>query len=91
MRVELAERVLFLTDHLCDRLAGVGLQVYSSRRQAEKSAIVSVLVPGANPQEIKKRCRDQGVVINHRAGRLRVSPHAYNTVEELDRLIDLLR
>jgi selenocysteine lyase/cysteine desulfurase len=84
-------RVHYLTDYLCDRLAAIGLQVYSSRRQPEKSAIVSVLVPGANPQQIKKRCRDQGVVINHRAGRLRVSPHAYNTVDELDRLIDLLK
>jgi selenocysteine lyase/cysteine desulfurase len=86
-----AARVLELTDYLCDRLASVGLQVYSSRRPAEKSSIVSVVVPGANPQQIKKRCRDQGVVINHRAGRLRVSPHAYNTVGELDRLIDLLK
>jgi selenocysteine lyase/cysteine desulfurase len=34
--------------------------------------------------------RDAGVVVNQRAGRLRVSPHAYNTQEELDRLVELL-
>jgi selenocysteine lyase/cysteine desulfurase len=37
-----------------------------------------------------RRLRDAGVVVNHRAGRLRVSPHAYNTHEEIDRLMQLL-
>jgi cysteine desulfurase/selenocysteine lyase len=46
---------------------------------------------GAPPTgEIVRRCREQGVAINHRAGRLRVSPHAYNTGEEIDRLGELL-
>jgi selenocysteine lyase/cysteine desulfurase len=31
------------------------------------------------------------VVVNQRQGRLRVSPHAYNTTNEIDRLLDLLR
>jgi selenocysteine lyase/cysteine desulfurase len=31
------------------------------------------------------------VVVRERAGRLRVSPHAYNTPEDLDRLLELLR
>ena len=46
--------------------------------------------PGQQPGAVAKHLRRQGVVVNHRAGRLRVSPHAYNTPEELDRLIDLL-
>ncbi len=85
-----AERVLFLTDHLCEGAARAGLEVYSSRRSGEKSGIVSLIVPAGDVRALVRRCRDAGIVVNQRAGRLRVSPHAYNTVEELDRLVELL-
>jgi selenocysteine lyase/cysteine desulfurase len=49
------------------------------------------MAPGRDLQQVKRRCRDAGIVINHRAGRLRVSPHCYNTIEEIDRLMDVLR
>jgi selenocysteine lyase/cysteine desulfurase len=86
-----AARILELTDSLCKRAAAAGLEVYSSRRPEDRSGIVSLTVPGAEPRSLVRRCRDAGVVINHRAGRLRISPHAYNTGEEIDRLIDVLR
>jgi selenocysteine lyase/cysteine desulfurase len=86
----IAERVLTLTDHLCERADRAGMVVYSSRQEGEKSAIVSLVLPGGNVREMVRRCRDAGIVVNRRAGRLRVSPHAYNTTEELDRLVALL-
>jgi selenocysteine lyase/cysteine desulfurase len=85
----IAERVLHLTDYLCERAARAGVAVYSSRRPGEKSGIVSLAVPG-DVRGLVRRCRDAGIVVNHRAGRLRVSPHAYNTADELDRLVALL-
>jgi cysteine desulfurase/selenocysteine lyase len=85
-----AERVLALTDHLCERAARAGLGVFSSRRPEDKSGIVSLVVPGADPADLVRRCRAEQIVINQRAGRIRVSPHAYNTTDELDRLVDLL-
>jgi cysteine desulfurase / selenocysteine lyase len=83
------QRVLELTDYLCERVQQIGIEVYSSRRPGEKSAIVSLLLPG-DPRTVVRRCRDAGIIVNQRAGRLRVSPHAYNTTEELDRLVALL-
>ena len=85
----LAGRILELTDHLCERASRAGLTVFSSRRPADRSGIVSLTVPG-DPRELVRRCRAAGVVINQRAGRVRVSPHAYNTIDELDRLVELL-
>jgi selenocysteine lyase/cysteine desulfurase len=87
-----AARVLELTDYLCEQARRSGLSVFSSRRQGEESGIVS-LVPRAvaDLRQLVARCRAEGVVINRRAGRLRVSPHYYNTTEELDRLLDVLR
>jgi cysteine desulfurase/selenocysteine lyase len=85
----LSARVLEVTDYLCERAASAGLTVFSSRRDGEKSGIVSLVPPG-DPRELVRRCRDAGAIINRRAGRLRVSPHAYNTADEIDRLVQLL-
>jgi selenocysteine lyase/cysteine desulfurase len=52
---------------------------------------VSLVKPGASADELMRRCRAAGVVVNSRAGRLRVSPHAYNTGAEIDRLLDAVR
>jgi selenocysteine lyase/cysteine desulfurase len=86
----IAERVLQLTDTLCEHARRAGLTVYSSRRPGDQSGIVSLVVPG-NVQQLKRRCRDAGLVVNQRAGRLRVSPHCYNTTEELERLMEVVR
>ena len=87
----LERRVLALTDYLCDRAASAGLEVFSSREPGEKSGIVSLVKPGVSSAEIQKRCRAAGVVVNNRADRVRVSPHAYNTEDEIDRFLDLVR
>jgi selenocysteine lyase/cysteine desulfurase len=85
-----AERVLALTEHLCERARSAGLGVFSSRRPEEASGIVSLEVPGGDARALVRRCRGVGIVINLRAGRLRVSPHCYNTHEEIDRLVGVL-
>lgn len=84
-------RVLELTDYLCERAVSAGLEVFSSRQSGEKSGIVSLVSRAAPPEELVKRCRAAGVIVNNRAGRLRVSPHAYNTEGELDRLLEVVK
>src|SRR5206468_3207515 len=47
-----AERVLALTDRLCEQAARAGLTVFSSRRPGDRSGIVSLAAPaGADPAE----------------------------------------
>jgi len=88
---EVERRVLGLTDYLCDRAAARGWQVFSSRAPAEKSGIVSLLHPTLPAAEVMNRCRAAGVIVNNRANRVRVSPHAYNTEDEIDRFLDAAR
>lgn len=83
------DRVLELTDHLCKHAARAGLTVFSSRELNEKSGIVSLEKPGVPPEVIVKASREAGIIVNFRGGRLRVSPHAYNTAEELNRLLQV--
>jgi selenocysteine lyase/cysteine desulfurase len=85
------DRVLELTGYLCDRVRSAGAEVFSSRVPGEESGIVSLVTPSRDPKELMRRCKAAGIVVNVRAGRLRVSPHAYNTVGEIDRFVEVLR
>ncbi|MCS6850189.1 MAG: aminotransferase class V-fold PLP-dependent enzyme [Gemmataceae bacterium] len=85
------QRVLYLTDLLCESAARAGLQIWSSRQPGDRSGIVSLVVPGVNPRAVVRACRGQGIAINHRAGRIRVSPHGYNQEDEIEYLVATLR
>jgi selenocysteine lyase/cysteine desulfurase len=87
---DVAARVLELTDYLCEGARRRDVEVFSSRRPGEQSGIVSLSLPGQDVAALVRRCKEQGVVVNHRAGRLRASPHCYNSFEELDRLLTVL-
>jgi selenocysteine lyase/cysteine desulfurase len=87
----IAERVWDLTDYLCARAEEAHFRVFSSRLFGDKSSIVSLVSPQQDVRRLVRCCRDQRIVINHRLGRLRISPHCYNSKEEVDRLIDVLR
>jgi cysteine desulfurase / selenocysteine lyase len=84
------DQVLNLTDYLCARLARAGIEVASSRVDKERSGIVSFVCPAAALEPCLKSCREAGVILNQRAGRLRASPHFYNSQDDIDRLIDRL-
>lgn len=86
-----AARLRHLTDHLISRLGEKGYQVVSPRRESQWSGIVAFVSPSHDQKQIVTTLRKQHQVeIALREGRLRCSPHFYNTQEQLDRLVDLL-
>lgn len=85
-----ADRILQVGDDLCERLRSAGAEIASRREGDHRSGIVAFSWPNRDPQAIKKRCLERGVVLNCRAGRVRVSPHAYNDEQDLDKLLEVL-
>jgi selenocysteine lyase/cysteine desulfurase len=61
-------------------------------RQGEhRSGIVTFQLPGREANDIRRRLEAAGIIVRCRAGGVRISPHAYNTIEEIDRMIEELR
>jgi selenocysteine lyase/cysteine desulfurase len=86
----IARRVFEITDYACRRLESVGAVVLSDRSAEHKSGIVSFELPGRDPNAIRRQCFERDVILSCRAGRLRISPHAYNDESDIDRMIEAM-
>ena len=87
-----AERILELTDYLCERAPSAGLDVFSCRDlPSAKSGIVALTKPGVDPKLLQAKCREAGVIVNVRVGRMRVSPHCWNSTDDVDRFLTVAR
>jgi selenocysteine lyase/cysteine desulfurase len=84
------ERVLALTERAAAGLAACGFTVISSRRPRETSGIVSAVHPRREAKDLVRELAARDVVVAARAGRFRVSPHFYNTEDEIDRMLGAL-
>ncbi len=89
--VETIENYLLgLGDYLCGRLQEKGYQVVSSRREGEKSAVICCRHDRHSADALYDLLNQHQIITTTRLGRLRISPHFYNTRDDIDRLIDVL-
>jgi len=78
-------RIMKLTDHLIDRIKSLGLELQTPEDKQCRSGIVNFKIK--TPQKLTDRLNKKGIVVSARANGIRVSPHFYNTEEEIDNLI----
>jgi len=79
------KRILKLTDRLIEGVKNLGLKLQTPEEQRHRSGIVNFKI--AKPQEVADKLSSKGIVVSARAHGIRVSPHFYNTKEEIDKLI----
>ncbi len=85
------ERVRMLTDRLSEGVRAKGYRVVSPRESGEASGIVAFVSATHDHARIVSHLRQEyRTVIAAREGRLRASPHFYNTEAEIDQLVDHL-
>jgi selenocysteine lyase/cysteine desulfurase len=86
----ITNHVKALTDYACERLGEKGIEPLSPRGGDEWSGIVSFPAPGGDGPAFAAPLEKKGVVVTGRADFVRMSPHFYNTTDDVDRLIDTL-
>jgi len=86
----ISRRVHALTQRTCEGLAEKGYRVISSRLTGESSGIVSFSHAKLDHKSIVRALQEKKIVIVLREGRMRVSPHFYNSAEQINRLVAAL-
>ncbi len=80
-----------LVEHLVKNIDSRKFEVISPEVGEEMSSIAVISHLEGKNQEIYARLLDKGYYVSLRNGRLRISPHLYNTMDEIDAVLDLLR
>src|SRR6266513_467378 len=82
------ERLRDLTDRILERCDAAGVKTFTPRERERRCGIVTL--ESEKPEEVEAALHTQGVIVDSRPGRIRLSPHWCVTEQELDRGMDLV-
>ncbi|MCA8987177.1 MAG: aminotransferase class V-fold PLP-dependent enzyme [Planctomycetaceae bacterium] len=75
---------------IISRLQAQGAIIHSNASAEHWSGIISFDIPGKDPLSVKQAAAKQDIYFNTRNDHFRLSPHAYTTTEDIDRLMESL-
>ncbi|MFQ6104618.1 MAG: aminotransferase class V-fold PLP-dependent enzyme [Candidatus Glassbacteria bacterium] len=76
------EHVLSLLNFLADRLSDMGLEIMNTFKRKESSGILLFRVQDAG--SLSRELAGEGITVSVREGAVRVSPHFYNSPDEIE-------
>ncbi|MGK2740589.1 aminotransferase class V-fold PLP-dependent enzyme [Tepidicaulis sp. LMO-SS28] len=77
------------TEHLAKGANALGLNTAPATLRA--GHFLGVRFPGGTPDGLLEKLREKNIYVSLRGTSMRVTPHLYNTEEELDRLLEALK
>lgn len=83
------ERILGLGDFIIGKAEERGYSILTPKIQEERGGNITI-AGGFDPAKAKDVLQQKGIMVNVRGGGLRISPHFYNTEEELSVLFKTL-
>jgi selenocysteine lyase/cysteine desulfurase len=83
------EHVLRLHRHMIDGLDDLGAKLVTPRAPEQHGAMLCV--KSTDVPALVRALDDEGIVTSERDSNLRISPHAYNTIEDVDAVLAALR
>jgi kynureninase len=82
------ERLRDLTDRILERCDQAGVKTFTPRERERRCGIVTL--ESDHPEEVEASLLADGVIVDSRPGRVRLSPHWCVSEEELERGMDLV-
>lgn len=82
------ERLRDLTDRILERCDEAGVKTFTPRERERRCGIVTLECD--NPEAVEAKLHAEGVIVDSRPGRVRLSPHWCVTDSELERGMDLV-
>jgi len=77
-----------LTRYLEEAIQAEGFSIRMASDPVHRTAIVMVRHP--HPAETVAALAEEGIIVDHRPGHVRISPHFFNTMDELDRIVEAM-
>jgi kynureninase len=82
------ERLRDLTGRILERCEEAGVRTFTPRERERRCGIVTLECD--QPEEVERKLHAEGVIVDSRPGRVRLSPHWCVTDDELERGLDLV-
>jgi cysteine desulfurase/selenocysteine lyase len=82
--------IKILNDHAAGGLKEKGYELLTSMEEKKRSGILTFCSHRHSNEKLFRILSEAGIVVAVRGGGIRISPHFYNTIEEIDRFLDLL-
>lgn len=79
-------KIIKLTDHLIEAVEYQGLKLQTPKEKQCRSGIVNFKIN--EPEKLAQKLEKKGIIVSVSAQGIRVSPHYYNTTDDIDRLMD---
>lgn len=86
----IAQHLQHLTDHLAHQLMTMGYRILTPLEHENRSGILTFCHPQRSAQELFDALRAARIVGAVREGGVRVSPHLYNTRDDIDAVLNVL-
>ncbi len=89
--IENIESQIFkITDYLLSKINDLRFEIITPKEKMKRAGIVSFLRKDKDSMELFNRLKQNKIVCSLRENYIRISPHFYNTFQELDRLIRIV-
>lgn len=80
-----------LVEKLYSGVQELGADIITSSKKEEQGGIVTFALPDVDPSDYEEHMRKEKILINVRNGYIRISPHFYNTLEDIETFLEVSR
>jgi len=81
---------LLLSGRIVDKAREFGLEIHGPMDPEKRTASTAVKCGAHNSHDVEAQLRERGVLASARGSVIRLAPHFYNTLDEIDSAVDIL-